>query len=237
MKKSILNKCIIPIITLIIFSTCSTSQKTQTEIIFKPDFSYRSPNLDFTKVERAAILPINCSSNEIPEITNLINDNISRSLESAQKAWKFYSPTEILIKINEAGLGRGYQNYIADLNTFTTVAGMTPNFTAETHEFFEKLSNLMNFQALIFTNYIYSEKVVQEWDAVAALLSSKNPYVNKKKKVLTVWCVLYDLKSKRTWWTSKLSLEAYEEVSNSELTRKVIEGISNNFGKGDLRQL
>jgi len=226
----------ITIILLFTFISCSSSTET-VEVIYKPDYSYRSPNLDFSKVKAAAILPVNCSSNEIPELTDLLNNSIGTEISKVQKAWKIYSPIDVLNKTNDANLGRGYQNYIADLNTFVTVAGNTPNFTAETQDYFNDLSKIMNFEALIFVNYSYNEKVTSEFDPVLALISSKNPYKNVKKKVLSVSAVLYHLQSKRTWWVARLTLEGPKEVSNAELSRKVIEGIANHFGKGDLRQL
>jgi hypothetical protein len=62
-------------------------------------------------------------------------------------------------------------------------------------------------------------------------------FVNVMKKRLSVTVVLYDLSSHRTWWIAKLTLTADDSMTNAELARKAIEGICNNFGKGELRQL
>jgi len=56
-------------------------------------------------------------------------------------------------------------------------------------------------------------------------------------KKLSVSVVLFDLKSQRTWWVAKLSLDGTTSIPNAQLAQKVIQGIANNFGKGDLRQL
>ncbi|KAF0141005.1 MAG: hypothetical protein FD143_3504 [Ignavibacteria bacterium] len=218
---------------LLLFS-CSASQNL--ENIFTPEVLYRSPNLDFTKVQAAAVMPVNCYSNEIPVMTGLVNDGLPAELNKVQTAWKIYSTDEVLRKLNDAGLGRGYQNYIADLNTFTSVAGMTPNFTSETQTFFNQLSKEMNFQTLLFTSYGFDRGTVQEKSTLNALLGGSG-VVNVMKKRLSVTAVLYDLTSRRTWWIAKLTLTVNDDFPNEELARKVIEGICNNFGKGDLRQL
>ena len=220
-------------VTMLSFS-CSASKNDET--IFKPEVLYRSPNLDFTKVQGAAIMPVNCYSNEVAELTGLVNDGLPGELNRVQTAWKIYSPDEVLRKLNDAGLGRGYQNYIADLNTFTSVAGMTPNFTAETQTFFNQLAKEMNFQALLFTSYGFARGTVQEKSTLNAILGGSG-VVNVMKKRLSVAVVLYDLASHRTWWIAKLTLTTDDNITNAELAHKVIEGITSYFGKGDLRQL
>ena len=218
----------------LLFVSCSASKNA--EQIFTPEVLYRSPNLDFTKVQAAAIMPVNCYSNEIPEFTGLVNDGLPSELNRVQTAWKIYSTDDVLRKLNEAGLGRGYQNYIADLNTFTSAAGMTPNFTSETQTFFDQLKKEMNFGAILFTSYGFNRGTVQEKSTLNALLGGSG-VVNVMKKRLSVTVVLYDLSSHRAWWIAKLSLTADDDFPNNELARKVIEGICNNFGKGDLRHL
>jgi len=139
----------------LLLSSCGSSSP---EMILKPEILYRSPQLDFTQVQTVAVLPVNNYQNEVPEVSGLINDGLPTELRGAQKAWNVISYDEVLRKVNEKGLGRGYQNYIADLNTYVQVAGGTPNFTAETLNFFEQLKKEMNFQALLFTSYGYSEQ-------------------------------------------------------------------------------
>jgi len=217
----------------ILLTSCGSASA---DVIFKPELSYRSPNLDFTKVQAAAIMPVNCYSNEVPEITAQVNEGLASELKRSQTAWKILSYDEVLRKLNEAGFGRGYQNYIADLNTFVMAAGMTPNFTSETYKFFDDLKKEMNFQAILFTSYGYSTVTVMEHSTVSALLGGPSQVAVEKKK-LSVTVVLYDLSTRRTWWVSKLSLQCDNNFSNSELSKKVIEGIANYFGKGDLRQL
>lgn len=213
---------------------CSASQDL--DKIFTPEVLYRSPNLDFTVVNAAAIMPVNCYSNEVPELTGLVNDGLPSEFNRVQVAWKIFSTDEVLRNVNDYGLGRGYQNYIADLNTYVSVAGMTPNFTSETKAFFQQLSEEMGFEALLFTSYGFSEKTVMESNVVSAMLGgpSQVPVV---RKVLSISVVLFDLSSQRTWWVAKLSLQSAADFPNTELAHKVIEGICNNFGKGDLRQL
>jgi hypothetical protein len=213
---------------------CTASKRT--DKIYTPEILYRSPNLDFTKVEAAAIMPVNCYTNEIPEFTGFVNDGLPSELNRVQTAWKIISTDEVLRKVNEAKLGRGYQNYIADLNTFTSAAGMTPNFTSETQNFFDHLKNEMGIGAILFTSYGYDRGTVEEYNAWNKAFGGTG-YVKVMKKRLSVSVVLYDLESRRTWWLAKLSLTADDNFPDIELARKVIEGICNNFGKGDLRQL
>lgn len=212
-----------------LFISCATSN---TDMILKPEILYRSPALDFTKVEAVAVMPVNNYENEVTEVSGAINDGLPIELKSVQKAWKVISYDEILRKMNEKGMGRGYQNYVADLNTYVQAAGGTPNFTAETYKFFEELAKEMNFEALLFTSYGYSEEVKMGekylWGTVD---------LSSKIKKLSVTTVLYDLSSRRAWWLGRLSLQGGEKVSIPDLVRSVVQGISQNFGKGTLRQL
>lgn len=235
--KKMITKFLFPFLLLISsLFIISCSAAASTEVIFKPEMNYRSPALDFSKVQAAAIMPVNCYSNEVAELSGFINDGLPAELKRVQTAWKIYAFDEVLRKINDVGLGRGYQNYIADLNTYATVAGMTPNFTSETQTFFNQLKDEMKFEALLFTSYGFSEKTVMEKSTLSTLLGGSG-VVAVQKKVLSVSVVLYELSSKRTWWVAKLTLESGMETNNAELSRKVIEGIANSFGKGDLRQL
>jgi hypothetical protein len=232
LRDTILSLSALSLLSLLLLS-CSAAS---TEVIFKPEVNYRSPALDFTKVQAAAIMPVNCYTNEVVEFSSLINDGLPAELKRIQTAWKIYSYDEVLRKLNDAGLGRGYQNYIAYLNTFTSVAGMTPNFTAETQTFFNQLKKKMNFEAILFTSYGFDRGTVQESSFLNKMLGGSG-VVDVMKKRLSVTVVLYDLASRRTWWIAKLTLTANDDMANTELARKVIEGISNYFGKGDLRQL
>lgn len=236
MKKVIVTSLWALFLVFVAILSFSCSASKESERILVPEVLYRSPNLDFTKVQAAAIMPVNCYSNEVAKMTGLINDGLPAELNRVQTAWKIYSADEVLRKLNEAGLGRGYQNYIADLNTFISVAGMTPNFTSETQTFFDQLSKKMDFQTLLFTSYGFTRGTVQEKSTLNALLGGSG-VVNVMKKRLSVTVVLYDLASHRTWWIAKLTLTVDDSMTNTELARKVIEGIANNFGKGDLRQL
>jgi hypothetical protein len=198
-------------------------------MILKPETLYRSPQLDFTKVQTVAVLPVNNYENDLPEVSTLINDGLPTELKGAQKAWNVISYDEVLRKVNEKELGRGYQNYIADINTYVQVAGGTPNFTAETLKFFEQLKKEMNFQALLFTSYGYSEQA-----GVTDYVYFKLKSTTKKVSVTTV---LYDLETGRAWWLARLSVQGGENVTLAELVRSVTQGIAQNFGKGILRQL
>lgn len=62
--------------------SCSASKNVET--IFTPEVLYRSPNLDFTKVQAAAIMPVNCYSNEVVEMTGLVNDGLPAELNKVQ---------------------------------------------------------------------------------------------------------------------------------------------------------
>lgn len=229
MKARVAFSLFLLVTAITLFVSCATSN---TDMILKPEILYRSPALDFTKVQAVAIMPVNNYESEVPEVSGAINDGLPIELKSAQRAWKVISYDEVLRKMNEKGLGRGYQNYVADLNTYVQAAGGTPNFTAETFKFFEDLRKEMNFEALLFTSYGYSEEVKMGekylWGTVD--LSSKT-------KKLSVTVVLYDLSSRRAWWLGRLSLQGGEKVSILDLVKSVVQGISQNFGKGTLRQL
>lgn len=209
-------------------SSCGVSK---TAVIFKPELSYRSPALDFTKMQAIAIMPVNSYSNEVVEITSLVNDGLPAELERTQIGLKIFSYADVLRTLNKKGLGRGYHNYIADLNTYVTAAGMTPNFTSETQTFFDQFKKEMNFQAILFTSYGFFERTITK----PGFLNYGT--VQTIEKTLSVTVVLYDLTSRRAWWVAKLSLTGGENFTNAELARKVIEGIASNFGKGELRQL
>lgn len=224
----------IALIFSVLLVGCGSSENVNK--IYKPEVLYRSPNLDFSKVTAAAVMPVNSYSNEIVEMTGLVNDGLPAELNRVQTAWKILSADEVLRKVNEAKLGRGYQNYIADLNTFASVAGMTPNFTAETQTFFDQLKKEIGSEAILFTSYGYATGTVTEYSSWNKILGGSGN-VEVMKKRLSVTAVLYDLASHRTWWLAKLTLTADENMPNAELARKVIEGICNNFGKGELRQL
>lgn len=206
--------------------SCGTSSP---EGILKPEILYRSPALDFTKVQTVAIMPVNNYDSEIPEVSGSINDGLPVELKSAQKAWQVISYDEVLRKVNEKSLGRGYQNYVADLNTYVQAAGRTPNFTAETFTFFEQLKKEMNFQAMIFTSYGYTEQA-----GIQNFMGIKIP---TKTRHLTVTTVLYDLSSRRAWWLARLSVQGGDKTNIPDLVRTVTQGIAQNFGKGTLRQL
>ena len=200
------------------------------EAIFKP-MSFRSPQLDFSKVQAMAIMPINATTDEVPELTALINDGLPSELKRSQSAWKILGHDEVLRTLNDKGLGRGYQNYLADLNTYSMVAGTTPNFTAETKTFFSEIKKEMKIEAILFTSYGFKEETVVQ----PALFGMVN--VPVQRKVLTVSVILYEISSQRTWWVSKLTVQSTGKQRNADLAAEVLKGIANSFGKGDLRQL
>lgn len=226
--KNQLRRLVISLPVLLLGFTLMSCASASTDSILKPEILFRSPALDFTKVAAVAIMPVNNYENEVPEISGAINDGLPIELKSAQKAWKVISYDEILRKMNEKGWGRGYQNYVADLNTYVQAAGGTPNFTAETFKFFEDLKNEMKFEALLFTSYGFSEQA-----GFKNVLGLNIPTTIKR---LNVTVVLYELSSRRAWWLARLSIQG-NDISNEEMVRTVNEGISQNFGKGTLRQL
>ena len=158
--KNQLRRLVVSLPVLLLAFTLMSCASASTDSILKPEILFRSPALDFTKVAAVAVMPVNNYESEVPEISGAINDGLPIELKSAQKAWKVISYDEILRKMNEKGWGRGYQNYVADLNTYVQAAGGTPNFTAETFKFFEDLKNEMKFEALLFTSYCFSNKQV-----------------------------------------------------------------------------
>jgi len=190
---------------------------------------YRSPALDFTKVQAVAIFPVNNYGSEVPEVSGAINDGLAIELKGAQKAWQVIGYDEVLRKVNDKGLGRGYQNYVADLNTYVQAAGGTPNFTAETLTFFDQLKKELNFQALIFTSYSYSEEA-----GTKQVLGLNIPTKGKK---LSVTSILYEISSRRAWWVARMSVQGNEATPIPNLVRAATQGIAQNFGKGTLRQL
>jgi len=226
--KNQLRRLVISLPELLLAFTLISCATASTDSILKPEILFRSPALDFTKVVAVAIMPVNNYENEVPEISGAINDGLPIELKSAQKAWKVISYDEILRKMNEKGWGRGYQNYVADLNTYVQAAGGTPNFTAETFKFFEDLKNEMKFEALLFTSYGFSEQA-----GFKNILGLNIPTTIKR---LSVTVVLYELSSRRAWWLARLSIQG-NDINNEEMVRTVTQGISQNFGKGTLRQL
>ena len=214
--------------TLVLACFAMSCGAARSDVIFKP-VSFRSPQLDFTKVQAMAIMPINATTDEVPGLTSLINDGLPGELKRTQSAWKIFGHDDVLRQLNEKNLGRGYQNYLADLNTYAAVAGTTPNFTAETKSFFADLKKEMKFETILFTSYGFKEETVVKKNVILSYPVTE--------KVLTVTVILYEVASQRTWWISTLSVRGGSRVSNPELAAQVLRGIAGSFGKGDLRQL
>lgn len=218
-------------ITFIFFVGCAASSKTVE--IFKPQELYRSPALDFTKVSTCGIMPINSLGSEYPEITGILGQGLFKDLKALQKAWEVISDEDLLRKINDAGMGRGYQNYIADFNTFATVGGATPLFTAETQNFFEGLKDKYNIEALLFVSYKYSEQKILS-SSTSIILQALEERTERR---IEVYSALYDISSKRVWWVSRQGLKCDVKIPLNELVSHVSQSIGQNFGKGILRQL
>lgn len=221
---SLTNVCLLSLSLIVI--SCSASGRNE---ILKPQVLYRSPSLDFSKVKKCGVMPVNNIGSEIPEINELLTNGIFTELKLSQKAWEISSADEILREMNEAGLGRGYQNYIADLNTYANAAGATPVFTAETQKFFDDLKTKFGIEALLFTAYLYEEKQGYE-----DFLGYK---ISKQYGVLQVYTALYDITSKRTWWVAEMALQQSASDPKFQLVKGITQSFAQNFGKGTLRQL
>jgi len=204
---------------------CGASRSSE---IFKPE-SYRSPQLDFTKVQAVAIMPVSAFTNEIPELTSLINDGLPAELRRSQTAWRVIDQGEVLRVVNDKDLGRGFQNYVADLNVYAGSTGTGANFTAETKAFFTALRRESNIQAILFVTYGFAEAQGVQ----TCLLIYTCPVTTR---TLRVNVALYELSSQRIWWMSTLT-HTGKGKSNTDLAAAVIRGIANDFGKGALRQL
>lgn len=227
MKKRLIILIFFNISVFLLLNDCTPTQKT-TEIP-KPNQLYRSPALDFTKIEKCGVLPVNNYGREVPEVSEMLANSLYNELKSSQKAWSVISADDILRQINESGLARGYQNYIADLNTFETAGGATPLFTAETQNFFDELKKRYGIGALLFTWYNYDEtQNVQE------LLGLRYQVITR---ILTVSTALYDITSKRVWWIAKIAVSQNESEPIQNLVTLITQSFSQNFGKGTLRQL
>ncbi|MDH7605313.1 MAG: hypothetical protein QHH13_10460 [Melioribacter sp.] len=226
-NRVIIIMCIIALNFIVV--SCATSGPN---VIFKPETLYRSPALDFSKIQAVAIMPVNNYDNEVPEVSGAINDALPIELKASQKAWNVISHDEILRKVNEKGWGRGYQNYVADLNTYVQVAGGTPNFTSETYKFFDDMSKELNFQAIVFTSYSYIEEIQPGEKLFYGAID-----LSTKTKILSITTILFDLSSRRAWWLARISVKGGEKVLIPELVRSAIQGIAQNFGRGILRQL
>lgn len=198
------------------------------EILKAPEL-YRSPALDFTKVSKVAIMPINNYGNKLIGVANSFADGYYSNLKQSQNAWTVLHPQELLQKINQEGLGRGYQNYIADLNTFVSIGGATPLFTKETQNFFNTIMKDFDIQALLFSSYSYKERIVEK-SLLGVIL--KKTYLE-----LTVYTALYNIPSKRVWWVARIKVSQDASDPINELVDKATRSFSENFGKGRLRQL
>ena len=213
-------------ITTLFVTACAPSGMSE---IAKPQELYRSPALDFTKVEKCGVIPVNNYGTEVSEISELLTNSLYNNLKLSQKAWEVISADDILRKINESGMARGYQNYIADLNTFANAGGATPLFTSETQKFFDDLKNQYKIQALLFTSYVYNEK-----ESFQDFLGVK---IKKTLRDLTVYTAIYDISSKRTWWVARISMQQDTSDPVAKLVDGITQAFSQNFGKGTLRQL
>ena len=211
---------------MIVLSACAASNLSE---IAKPQELYRSPQLDFTKVEKCGVIPVNNYGTEVPEVTDLLANGLYNDLKQSQKAWEVVSAEDILRKINDLGIARGYQNYIADLNTFATAGGATPLFTSETQKFFEDLKKKMGIEALLFTSYNYNEQ-----ESFKDFLGLK---IKNTARIVTVYTAIYDISSKRTWWVARISMQQDVSEPIQNLVNSITLAFSQNFGKGTLRQL
>jgi hypothetical protein len=230
MKKRYLTSVLgVSILSGILFVLSSCAMPHRLETGFTPQ-SYRSPQLNFAAVNAIGIMPVNPYTNPVPELESLINDGQAAELRRAQSAWQVLSFGDVLRAVNDLNIGRGYQNYLADLNTYASSAGVTPNFTAETKAFFQELQRGLNVEALLFSSYGFSEVVVER-NPNCRILCAPN------RRSLRVNVSLYHIPTGRVWWTANLGLTGTDRTTPAEFSQAILRALAENFGQGALRQL
>ncbi len=220
-------------VTFILCAACAATRMT----IPAPQWQFRDPDLDFTKVRSLCIFPVSSVGGEESKVTDAINVGVSQAISAQYPDWKVISAIELFQLINRHQLGRGYQNYVADLNTFEGERD-TLTFSGETLKFFEDLRGLTKCDALLFNRYKLST-VVEAGDIY---------------RVLSVDPIMYFVPDRQAWWIANVTVRGWAgsrtlsiEVASrlfgkkpepiESLVDKVVQSIAQNLGKGTLKQL
>lgn len=193
--------------------SCAT---TTTEIqIPRPSVLFRSPSLNFERIKMLCLFPVQNIGMEVPELSSGMDTGIYQLTTALYPDWRVISGVDLLQRINQYGLGRGYQNYSADLSTFAQVGWATPAFSKETKSFFKDIQKNFGCDAFLFTQYNY--------------------YPNDE---VVVRSILYSIPEERAWWIAMVRLNIFlKNTSPSQMASLLSQSIAQNLGKGTLRQL
>jgi hypothetical protein len=248
----------------------TTTTTTQVEKIPEPIYSYRSPTLDFTKLNGLCIMPfIPLRGTPTPweeKMQSMLASSLPTALQAQFPGWKIYGPDEFLNYINKNNLIRGFQYLQADLAEMplTALAGSEQQFleflasgksftrepavpslrfSGETLEFFKRLEKfcdsllLIQYQIYLFTPQQVSEVTPIYWAAqVAATLfhPASGPRarwwiglfeVNRRYAELVIGPVLGPV------------FRSQREVPSAKVIELIVQSLSQNLGKGSLRNI
>lgn len=193
----------------------TSSQKPQPMVIPSPAWQYRSPEVDFAKIKALCIFPPTAAA-ESPEVTSSLGLSIYQHLKARYPDWRVVSYVDLQQAINQQGLGRGYQNYMADYSTFARVGMATPAFSAETKSFFNALYQKVGCDTLLFVDYNFSSGIM---------------YSN-----LRIDLNLYRIPEGRSWWIARID-DSAKAANWQQLVDVVAQSIAQNLGQGTLKQL
>jgi opacity protein-like surface antigen len=224
---------------LLIIAACADMSQPQSapapEVISRPDHADVSPNFDFTRISGVGVFPAFPSGQEIPEFSDAFSGAFTQALQARQSQWKVISPRDLVQNINTAGLGKGYKNLQADVNTFGQGAQIRV-LTGSTQEFLEKLGHSLGVNAFLLSSYAVSDQSMQRLvqPSMGAALLGAQPYMQPYVvHHCTVQVTLYQLGSGFMWTASHTII--------SETNQYPTEGLGKVFaayvGKGTLRQL
>jgi hypothetical protein len=193
---------------------CAPSAKKPLTIP-SPEWAYRSPNLDFSKIRTLCVFPPMAAGAETPDVTSGLGLGVQRHISAENPTWRVVSNVDLLQVINTRGLGRGYQNCVSDLSTHLQVAMATPAFTAETKGFLSDLSRHAGCDAVLFLRYSFASDFLGS--------------------TLGVRTILYYIPESRAWWAASFNFTGPREWQQT--VELVAQGIARSLGQGAIRQL
>lgn len=195
------------------------------EIITKPDKAYVSPNMDFGKIAGLGVCPTFPGNVESTDFADSFNGALISELQARQSQWKIIPTGELVSLINQHGLGRGYKNLQADLNTYGTEGFGV--MTAETKEFLKELGKKVGVNSYLLSTYKLSSFPTITQTLFGPLRVTANKY--------EVVMILYQVDQGVMWAATHTVTSTSSDISAEASNLAKVFGA--NIGKGSLRQL
>jgi hypothetical protein len=213
----------------------SQPQSAPPEVISRPDQADVSPNFDFTKISGVGVFPAFPSAEEVPAFSDAFSSAFAGALQTRQNQWKIINAKDLVERINSAGIGQGYKNLQADVNTFSQGAQVRV-LTKTTQEFLERLGKSLGVNAFLLSSYevrsLRLTRIVQP-SIGAAILGAQPQPEQYTEYDCTIFVSLYKV-GENFIWTAKHTVKSETTDFHAEELAKVLAGY---VGKGTLRQL